>query len=89
MATFTLTEARNRHGEVFDLAAAEPVVLTKNGRPSFVVVSARDYELMTSRLAELEDQILGEQAAEALATYKTVGSKKFTAALKKMIDGDS
>jgi prevent-host-death family protein len=86
MPTFTLTEARNHHGEVFDRAFAEPVILTKNGRPSHVVLSADLYGALTQRLAELEDQLLGEKATEALSGEKRVGSTRFTNALRKMTD---
>lgn len=86
MPTYTLTDARNRHGEVFDHASAEPVVLTKKGRPTHVVLSARLYQALTARLAELEDRLLAEKAGEALATQQPVGSKQFTAALRQMID---
>lgn len=33
MQHYTLTDARNRHGEIFDQAAIEPVLLTKQSRP--------------------------------------------------------
>lgn len=36
MKTYTLTETRNRHGEVFDRATVEPVLVTKQQRPSHV-----------------------------------------------------
>lgn len=43
MQQYTLTDARNRHGEIFDKAAVEPVLLTKQSRPSHVVMSAEAY----------------------------------------------
>lgn len=44
MKTFTLTDARNRHGLVFDQALMEPVLLTKQLRPTHVILSAQAYE---------------------------------------------
>ena len=88
MTTFTLTEAKNRHGEVFDRAMAEPVILTKQGRPSHVVLSALQYDTLMNRLTALEDRLLGEKATAALAEEELVGSEAFTAALREMIDGE-
>lgn len=87
MASYTLTDARNKHGEVFDRAHAEPVLLTKQGRPSHVILSARLYEDLTHRLAELEDQLLGERAKDAIASEGFIGAEKFSQELRKMIDG--
>ena len=34
MKTYTLTQTRNQHGEVFDQAQVEPVLVTKPKRPN-------------------------------------------------------
>ena len=52
MQTYTLTDARNKHGEVFDKAAIEPVLLTKQSRPSHVIISADSYQKLINRLQE-------------------------------------
>jgi prevent-host-death family protein len=55
MYTYTLSEARNRHGEIFDRAATEPVLLTRQSRPSHVLLSATAYTKLIDKLAELEE----------------------------------
>lgn len=87
MNKFSLSECSDRHGEVFDLAAVEPVLLTKKGRPSHVILSARAYTELTEKLRELEDAALGEAAERAVQEGKLVGSRKFTDALTKLANG--
>lgn len=84
MITYTLSDARNRHGEVFDRAIAEPVLLTKNARASHVVLSAGLFETMMARLRELEDRELGAAAEQARRQSPLVGSDDFTAAIKRL-----
>ncbi|MGL5077261.1 MAG: type II toxin-antitoxin system Phd/YefM family antitoxin, partial [Waterburya sp.] len=67
MKAYTLTETRNRHGEVFDKATVEPVLVTKQQRPSHVIMSVEVYEQLITRLRELEDNNLGKMAQEALS----------------------
>ncbi len=86
MITYTLSEARNRHGEVFDRAIAEPVLLTKNARASHVVLSATLFETLMARLRDLEDHELGAAAAQARGQSPLVGSDDFTAALQRLAD---
>lgn len=87
MVTYSLTDARNRHGEVFDQATAEPVLLTKNARPSHVILSARLFETLLARLRELEDHELGAQATAAGAA-PLIGSDEFTRHLRRLAGDD-
>jgi len=87
MQSYTLTDARNHHGEIFDLAATEPVLLTKNARPSHVVLSARAYEAMLTKLQQLEDAHWGRQAEKALKTSRMMGGKKFTVTMERLARG--
>ncbi len=89
MHTYTLSEARNRHGEIFDLAASEPVLLTKQSRPSHVLLSATAYAKLIDKLTELEETIWGKKATEALATGEMLGSEVFTDALTKIANGEA
>jgi prevent-host-death family protein len=82
MQTYTLTDARNKHGEVFDKAAIEPVLLTKQSRPSHVIISADSYQKLITRLQELEDMQLVQNAQTALSQSKMVGTEAFTSALE-------
>lgn len=83
---FTLTEAKTRHGEVFDRAVAEPVTLTKNGRPSHVLMSAQHFASLIQRLEDLEDHAWGDRATAVRDTSPTVGPDAFEAMLKRMMD---
>ena len=87
MKTYTLTQTRNQHGEVFDKAQVEPVLITKQKRPSHVIISAQTYQQLISRLAELEELNLGKTAETALNESKMVGSEEFTAILEQIANG--
>ena len=87
MQTYTLTDARNKHGEVFDKAAIEPVLLTKQSRPSHVIISADSYQKLITRLQELEDMQLVQNAETALSQSKMVGTEAFTSALEHLANG--
>jgi len=87
MKTYTLTETRNQHGEIFDLAQVEPVLITKQKRPTHVIISAQAYQKLINRLEELESLNLGNQAQIALNQSKMVGSDEFTAALEEIANG--
>ncbi len=84
MQTYTLSEARNRHGEVFDQAAVEPVLLTKQSRPSYVLMSAESYQQLIDRLTQLEDILLGQTAEEARNQSQMVGTETFVKTLKEL-----
>jgi prevent-host-death family protein len=89
MQTYTLTDARNKHGEVFDKAATEPVLLTKQSRPSHVIISANSYQKLIQRLQELEDMVLGQAAETALSQSKMLGTEAFTSALEHLANGEA
>jgi prevent-host-death family protein len=44
MAAMTATDAKNKFGQVLEMAQAEPVRIQKNGRDVAVVLSAEQYE---------------------------------------------
>jgi prevent-host-death family protein len=89
MQTYTLTDARNKHGEVFDKAAIEPVLLTKQSRPSHVIISAESYQKLINRLEELEDMVFAQAAEVALSQSKMVGTEAFTSALEHLANGEA
>ncbi len=89
MKTFTLTDARNRHGEVFDQAMMEPILLTKQQRPTHVILSAQAYEQLTERLALLEDLAWGKTAEVALQQSSVLDTDVFTVALRQLADGEA
>ena len=87
MKTYTLTQTRNHHGEVFDQATVEPVLITKQKRPSHVILSADAYQQLINKLEELEDLNWGKLAQTALTQSSMVGSEEFTATLEKIANG--
>ena len=89
MQTYTLTDARNKHGEVFDKAATEPVLLTKQSRPSHVIISAESYQKLINRVEELEDMVFGQAAEVALSQSKMIGTEAFTSALEHLANGEA
>ena len=89
MQTYTLTDARNHHGEIFDRAVVEPVLLTKQSRPSHVLLSAQAYQALVERLSELEDLALGRTAEVALTQSQMLGSQSFTAELNRLANGEA
>jgi prevent-host-death family protein len=77
MKEYTLTDCRNKHGEVFDTATREPVRLTKQGRPSHVLLSAQVFERLISKVQAAEDQLHGEAAQRLLKEEPTLGADAF------------
>ena len=87
MKSYTLTQIRNQQVEVFERATVEPVLVTKQERPSHVILSASIYEQLITRLEELEDLNWGKAAETALTQSSMMGSKEFTATLEKLANG--
>lgn len=48
MRTFSATELANKTGDVLAAAAQEPVAIQRHGKPRFVMLSAEEYERLTS-----------------------------------------
>jgi prevent-host-death family protein len=46
MSSLTATEAKNRFGELLEMARKEPVEVQKNGRTVAAVISPDDYEIL-------------------------------------------
>lgn len=58
MNTFTSNDAKQRFGEVIELALREPVSITRHGRPSVVLTSDADYrELLAIKYERLKDEV--------------------------------
>ena len=89
MQSYTLSEARKHHGEIFDRASLEPVLITKQSRPSHVLLSATAYQNLLDKLTELEDAVWGQSAQQSLSTEDMVGSGTFTAALMELANGET
>ncbi|NEP20667.1 type II toxin-antitoxin system prevent-host-death family antitoxin [Moorena sp. SIO3I6] len=61
MKNLGASEAKNRFGELLDLARREPVKITKKGRNVAVVISIEEFE----RFLELEEELIAIKAKQA------------------------
>ena len=84
MQSFRLTDIRALSNEVFEQAAVEPILLTQESQPSYVLLSIHDYQQLIERLAALEDQALGKLAELALSQSEMVGTETFTTELTRL-----
>jgi prevent-host-death family protein len=58
MDTFTSNDAKQKFGEVIELALQGPVSITRHGRPSVVVTSDADYrELLALKHERLKQEV--------------------------------
>ena len=65
MTEVTATEAKNRFGELLEMARAEPVAIQKNGRVTAYVVSAEQFEQMQQRAAPKVNPLVVKLHAES------------------------
>jgi prevent-host-death family protein len=76
MKTITALEAKTRFGEVLETAQRQPVSITRNGRPSVVMISAESYQRRQRMARERLRQSLqraGEHAASRGMTDDVLG----------------
>jgi prevent-host-death family protein len=57
-STWTLAGAKARFSEVVDRAQAGPQIITRNGKPSAVIVSAEEWARKTERKGTLAEFLL-------------------------------
>lgn len=55
---WTVAEAKAKFSEVIDRAQSSPQTITRNGRPSAVIVSAEEWHRKTSRKGSLAEFLL-------------------------------
>jgi PHD/YefM family antitoxin component YafN of YafNO toxin-antitoxin module len=85
MQSYTLTDTHDRHSEVFEKAAIEPILVTERSQPSHVIMSANTYQRLLKRLEELEDMVLAQAAEAALKNSHLVGVETFTSTLQRCL----
>ncbi len=83
MKTITALEAKNRFGEVMEAAQRQPVSITRNGRPSVVVISAESYA-RRQRIARERMRLAMQRAGEYAAAHGMTED-----ALDKMLSDES
>jgi prevent-host-death family protein len=67
MTEMTALDAKNRFGRLIELVQRAPVTITRNGRPSVVVMSADTYERRRKAAACRLGEVMRQMAAEAKA----------------------
>ncbi|ECG4949204.1 TPA: type II toxin-antitoxin system Phd/YefM family antitoxin [Salmonella enterica] len=82
MYTFTANQAKTQFGEMMSRAQREPVSITRNGKPSIVVLSAEDYAVFEELKMQDLRRILG-QSDQDIATGNVVDGGQFFDALEK------
>ena len=79
MSAITATDAKNRFGQLLEMARAEPVHVQKNGRDVAVVLSPEEY----ARLTASAEAPRVRPAIEALLRRSIVRRKSLYEALAK------
>ncbi len=85
MQSFTLIDIRDRCDEVFNQSAVEPVLLTQESQPSYVLLSFHNYQQLMERLDSLEDGAFGKLAELAQKQSKMVSVETFTTELTSLV----
>lgn len=85
MQNYSLENIGQVSEDVLEQAKHQPVVLTENANPSYVLMSAETYRSLLRRLEEAENQVWGELAEKAVDSASMVGSDTFVAELQKLV----
>ena len=77
MAKMTATDAKNKFGQVLEMAQAEPVAIQKNGRDVAYVVSAEQYAVLVKdsaapRVNPVVVRLLGESMKRWSKLYEAL-----------------
>lgn len=77
MAEMTATDAKNKFGQVLDMAQAEPVRIQKNGRDVAVVLSAEQYAALvktaeTPKVRPLVEQLMARSVERRKSLYEAL-----------------
>lgn len=77
MAEISATDAKNRFGEVLEMARKEPVRIQKNGRDVAVMVSAEEYAQLAERAGATKvrpvvDKLLARSVERRRSLYEAL-----------------
>lgn len=77
MAEISATDAKNKFGEVLEMARKEPVRIQKNGRDVAVMLSAEEYAQLAERagatkVRPLVDKLLARSVERRKSLYKAL-----------------
>ena len=76
MKTFTATDAKNRFGELIDMAQAEPVRVQRQGRDVAIVMSPEEFRRMADaqrgKINPAVEHLHGESARRWASVYEAL-----------------
>ena len=77
MAEMTATDAKNKFGQLLEMARTEPVRIQKNGRDVGVMLSPEQYAALTERAAEprvrpIVEQLLAKSIERRKSLYEAL-----------------
>lgn len=75
MAEVTATQAKNRFGQVLEMAQAEPVHVQKNGRDVAIVLSPEQYKALQSaapKVRPVVEKLLSESLERRRSLYEVL-----------------
>jgi len=77
MIEMSATDAKNRFGELLELARKEPVRVQKSGRSAVVVADAEEYDSLVQRAAKpkvqpIVEKLLAESIQRHAALYEAL-----------------
>jgi prevent-host-death family protein len=77
MAEMTATDAKNKFGQMLEMAQAEPVRIQKNGRDVAVVLSPEQYKALVDRgtaprVRPLVERLMAESVKRRKSLYEAL-----------------
>lgn len=77
MSEITATDAKNKFGQLLEMAQAEPVRIQKNGRDVAIVMSPEQYDALVNREAEpkvrpLVETLMARSIARRRSLYEAL-----------------
>lgn len=77
MAEITATDAKNRFGQVLEMAQAEPVRIQKNGRDVAVVLSPEEYGKLlaqagTTKVRPIVEKLMARSIEKRRSLYEAL-----------------
>jgi len=84
MQHYSLDKVAPLSEEMLAQAKQEPILLTEDTHPDYVLMSVQKYHELIQQLEALENLVWGELAEKSLQSSSMVGSERFLAELQKL-----
>ena len=72
-----ISELRNQHLRVFEMAQAQPVILAQHSKPAAVLISVDQWDGMAKRMEELEDYVATQRRMREMAAKDFMTQDQF------------